>query len=76
MNHEDATTPAQLVVCPEPRCRAPATVVDRFWLPSTDGPVAHVKTWCESKHWFTPRVESVTSWPVRQTHQPPPEAAA
>ncbi|HEX8518157.1 MAG TPA: hypothetical protein VF667_01025 [Pseudonocardia sp.] len=39
-----------LVVCPE--CAAPAEVVDRFALPSTDGPVEHVKIRCLVRHWF------------------------
>jgi hypothetical protein len=39
-----------LVVCPE--CAAPAEVVDRFALPSTEGPVEHVKVQCLSRHWF------------------------
>jgi hypothetical protein len=39
-----------LVVCPE--CAAPAEVVDRFVLPSTDGPVEHVKVACLMRHWF------------------------
>jgi hypothetical protein len=39
-----------LVVCPE--CAAPAEVVDRFALPSTDGPVEHVKVACLMRHWF------------------------
>ena len=39
-----------LVVCPE--CAAPAEVVDRYALPSTDGPVEHVKVQCLGRHWF------------------------
>ena len=39
-----------LVVCPE--CGAPAEVVDRFALPSTDGPVEHAKVLCLMRHWF------------------------
>ena len=39
-----------LVVCPE--CAAPAEVVDRFALPSTDGDVEHVKMQCLGRHWF------------------------
>jgi hypothetical protein len=39
-----------LVVCPE--CAAPAEVVDRFALPSTDGPIEHVKVMCVMRHWF------------------------
>ena len=54
-----------LVVCPE--CAAPAEVVDRYVLPSTDGPVQHVKVQCLSRHWFVlptgalPRVRTVTA---------------
>jgi hypothetical protein len=39
-----------LVVCPE--CAAPAEVVDRYVLASTDGPVEHVKVQCLDRHWF------------------------
>ena len=54
-----------LVVCPE--CAAPAEVVDRYALPSTDGPVEHVKVQCLSRHWFVlptaalPAVRTVTA---------------
>ena len=40
----------ELTHCPD--CGRPAEVVDRFVLPSTDGPVEHVKTRCVSGHWF------------------------
>jgi hypothetical protein len=46
-----------LIACPQ--CGAPAEVVQRFWLTSTDGPVEHLKTSCVSKHWLTPRAETV-----------------
>src|SRR5262245_52243561 len=39
--------------CPEPSCGAPASVVDRFVLDSTDGPVVVLKTRCSRRHWFT-----------------------
>lgn len=39
-----------LVVCPE--CGAPAEVLDRFTLGSTDGGVEHVKVQCVGWHWF------------------------
>jgi hypothetical protein len=39
--------------CPEPSCGAPATVIDRFVLDSTDGPVVVLKTRCSRRHWFT-----------------------
>ena len=48
-----------LVVCPE--CSAPAEVVDRFALPSTDGPVEHVEVACLARHRF---LLPATSLPV------------
>jgi hypothetical protein len=39
-----------LVVCPE--CFAPAEILDRFTLGSTDGAVEHVKVQCLRRHWF------------------------
>ena len=50
-----------LVVCPE--CAAPAEVVDRFAVPSTHGPVEHVKVQCLGRHWFLLPVASLA--PVR-----------
>jgi hypothetical protein len=35
-----------------PGCGEIAEVIDRFVLPSTDGPVAHVRTHCLRRHWF------------------------
>jgi len=43
--------PLELVGCPE--CAAPAEVVDRFTLDSTDGPVEHVRVRCVLRHQFT-----------------------
>jgi hypothetical protein len=45
-----------VIPCPDPACPAPARVVDRFVLESTDGPVEHIKTHCDNGHGFTPRV--------------------
>ena len=53
------TDDLDLVVCPE--CAAPAEVVDRYPLASTDGPVDHVKVACLLRHWF---VLPVTSLPT------------
>jgi len=36
--------------CPD--CGAPAEVLYRSTLPSTDGPVEHVKIRCGHGHWF------------------------
>ena len=44
---------------PCPQCGAPAWITERFWLESTDGPIEHLKTGCLSKHWLTPRAETV-----------------
>jgi hypothetical protein len=40
----------ELTHCPE--CGAPAEIVDRFVLASSDGPVEHVKTRCVTGPWF------------------------
>jgi hypothetical protein len=40
----------ELTDCPE--CGAPAEIIDTFVLPSTDGPVEHVKTRCVTGPWF------------------------
>ncbi|MCX6462853.1 MAG: hypothetical protein NTW05_04570 [Pseudonocardiales bacterium] len=44
-----------------PRCGAPAEVVDRFDLTSTDGPVGHVRLQCARRHWLTARTEDLPS---------------
>jgi hypothetical protein len=44
-----------------PQCGAPAQITERFWLDATAGPVEHLKTGCLSKHWLTPRAETVPS---------------
>ncbi len=45
------THTSEYVGCPE--CRAPAEIVDRFVLDSTDGPLEHLKLWCVTGRWFT-----------------------
>ena len=47
---DDFEDELDLVVCPE--CCAPAEVVDRFVLASTDGPVEHVEVACLARHRF------------------------
>jgi hypothetical protein len=49
-----------LTRCPD--CDAPAEVVDRFVLESTDGPVEHARVRCVRRHWFL--------LPVRTLHRP------
>lgn len=58
-SHENTELDLHLVGCPE--CGAPAEIVDQFVLPSTGGPVEHVKVQCVSRHWFTVPVERL-SW--------------
>jgi hypothetical protein len=67
MERQDAVagTP-ELFRCPDPACQAPAEVTDRFALPSTSGPVEHVRTRCLAGHGFTPRVDSLVAWPVME----------
>ncbi|HEY6796530.1 MAG TPA: hypothetical protein VI248_17785 [Kineosporiaceae bacterium] len=47
----------EIITCPDPDCGAPAEIVDRWTVQSTDGPVEHVTTRCLHRHRFTPRVE-------------------
>jgi hypothetical protein len=42
-----------------PQCDAPAEITERFRPDSTDGPIQHLQTSCVSKHWLTPRAETV-----------------
>ena len=39
-----------LTTCPQ--CGVPAEIEQRTMLPSTDGPVEHVKIRCLGGHWF------------------------
>jgi hypothetical protein len=59
-----------LIACPDPACRAPARIVDRWTFGSTSGPVEHVKTGCERGHWFTPLVESLDLQPPATDARP------
>jgi hypothetical protein len=45
------------IACPQ--CGAPARITDRFRLPSTAGPVEHVKIGCAHNHWLTPLASAV-----------------
>ena len=65
-----------VVACPDPTCPAPAWVHDRWIWPSTNGPVAHVKTGCEAGHWFTPVAASLAPLraPTPTTVRRPAEA--
>lgn len=51
-----------------PQCGAPAEVLDRFVLESTDGPVEHVTVSCIDRHRFTMLTEHLLRhrpvWPA------------
>jgi hypothetical protein len=54
-----------LEILPCPQGGTPAELTQRFWLDSTDGPIQHLQTICLSKHWLTPRAETVhQQWPA------------
>jgi hypothetical protein len=48
-----------LVGCPA--CAAPAEVVDRYVLESTDGPIEHATVMCAVRHRFTVLVERLAT---------------
>lgn len=54
----------EIIACPDPECRAYAEVVDRWSVPSTDGPVEHIQTRCLSRHLFTVPIEYVRWTPA------------
>jgi hypothetical protein len=56
-----------LVSCPD--CGVPAEIAERFWLPSTDGPVDLVVVRCAAGHHFRMAADSLPA--VR----PQPQAA-
>jgi hypothetical protein len=51
----------EFVNCPEPGCEMSAEVLERFVLPSTDGPVEHCKTSCVGGHVRTPLATQLTT---------------
>ena len=53
------TSDIDLVGCPA--CAAPAEVVDRYVLESTDGPIEHATVVCAVKHRFTVLVERLAT---------------
>jgi hypothetical protein len=48
-----------ITTCPD--CGLIAEVVERFVLPSTDGPIEHLKMVCAAGHWFTPTIETLAN---------------
>jgi len=61
-----------IVACPQ--CRVPAEITERFSLPSTDGPVAHVAVSCAAGHHFRMAADRGLAypppWPSLATGQP------
>lgn len=53
-----------LTHCPD--CGLPAEVIDRAVLPSTDGPIEHVKTRCITGHWYLTPVDYDVAGSTRQ----------
>ena len=61
---------SDVIACPDPACRAPARIVDRWIFGSTSGPVEHVQTGCERGHWFTPTADSLHLQPATTAVSP------
>jgi hypothetical protein len=55
-------TELELTSCPE--CGRPAEIIQRVTLPSTDGPVEHVKTRCVTGPWFFVPAADLASVPA------------
>jgi hypothetical protein len=56
----------EIIACPQ--CGAPAEITERFGLDSTDGTIQHLQTICLSKHWLTPRAETIDQqWPATRS---------
>jgi hypothetical protein len=58
----------ELITCPE--CGAPAEVIKRFVLSSTDGPVEHVKTRCVTGPWFAYPATGIDAGPAEARDAP------
>jgi hypothetical protein len=57
-----------LAILPCPQRGAPAEITERFWLDSTGGPIQHLQAICVSKHWLSPRPETVDQqWPATRS---------
>jgi hypothetical protein len=48
-----------LVTCPDPACEAPAEILDRLTVGSTDGRIDHAKTYCVRHHIFVLPIDRV-----------------
>jgi uncharacterized protein YbaR (Trm112 family) len=57
--YDHTETGLDLVACPA--CAAPAEVVERYVLDSTDGPIEHATVRCSERHRFTVLVERLVT---------------
>jgi hypothetical protein len=57
--HDNHETGLDLVGCPA--CAAPAEVVERYVLESTDGPIEHATVLCSERHRYTVLVERLVT---------------
>jgi hypothetical protein len=55
-----------------PGCGAPAEIVDRFALDSTEGPLEHLKVWCVTGHWFTVLADNLPAAPTSPAKEQAP----
>lgn len=51
-----------------PQCAVPAEVTDHFFLPSTDGPVAHLVVQCAAGHYFRMAADRLPAETREQIH--------
>ena len=56
---DNVNTGLEVVGCPA--CTAPAEIVERFVLDSTDGPIEHATVRCSERHRFTVLVERLVT---------------
>jgi hypothetical protein len=68
--HRRRAAMIETIICPDPKCLAPAEVLDQFDLSSTDGPIEHIRTRCVVDHVYTVAADRVyagtskPSWPT------------
>lgn len=60
-----ATQPATLDLTHCPACSAPAEIVGRFVLESTEGPIEHVRVHCVEREWFVIPVSTLAAATTR-----------
>ena len=59
-----------LTIAACPQCAVPAEITERFSLPSTDGPIAHIAVACAAGHHFRMPASQLPA------HPPPPQHAS